>query len=58
VKDVSPTPSSIEKIETEPLPQRERNVRTGGTPVESSPLIDVESTPMEVAPEESREHNN
>lgn len=57
-KDMSSTlPAVGERMDIEPLPQRERRVRTGSLPVESSPLINVENTPMEVALEESCGHN-
>lgn len=46
-----------ERMETEPLPQREVREGVGDMPVESSPRVDVESTPMEVATEELRSHD-
>jgi len=53
-----PTPSANEeRMEVEPLPQREGRVRASSMPIEGSPLINVENTPMEVALEESRDQN-
>jgi len=54
--DVTSTPPQ-ERMECEPLPQREKRVRADTEPVECSLPIDVESTPMEVAQEDPCSHN-
>jgi len=49
----TPTPSILEeRMEVEPLQQRETEKGAGEMPADCSPLINVESTPIEVATEE------